>query len=95
MYRLRPRARQDIKQIYKTSKKDFGTIQADKYYRELFAAFRKLDERFDLGTDYSAVRQNIRGYRMKSHVIFYQRHDRTDIDVIRILHKRMDYKRHL
>jgi toxin ParE1/3/4 len=95
MYRLRPLAQQDIKQIYKTSKQTFGQLQADHYYSELFGAFRKLDDRPDSGTDYASVHPDLRGLRMQSHIIFYMTTTSGEIDIVRILHRRMDYHRHL
>ena len=95
MYRLRPLAQQDIKQIYKTSKQEFGQIQADHYYSELFSSFRKLNERPDSGTDYTTVHPGLKGLHMQSHIIFYLITTSGEIDIVRILHRRMDYHRHL
>ena len=95
MYRLRPRAKEDIKQIYTASRQHFGDVQAEKYYRALFAAFRKLNDYPNLGADYLFICEDIQGFAMQSHVIFYQRQGKFDIDMIRILHKRMDYQRYI
>ena len=95
MYRLRPRAKEDIKQIYADSKLRFGDLQAEKYYRALFAAFRKLNDYPNLGADYSFIRQDVQGFAMQSHIIFYQRQGDWGIDIIRVMHKRMDYQRHI
>ena len=95
MYRLRPCAEQDIRQIYEISRKHFGGNQAEKYFHNLFTALRKLDECPDIGADYSAICQGIRGFRMQSHIIFCIHRGVSDIEIVRILHKRMDHKRHL
>ena len=51
-------------------------------------------ERPLLGRECSEVRRGYRKYASGSHVLFYR--PTTDgIDVVRILHERMDYERHI
>lgn len=94
MYRLTPAAINDIRQIFIRTKKDFGLAQADKYYRLLFKIFRQVDNKPNVGKNYEWIRQGIFGYSMESHIIFY-RIAKSDIVIVRVLHKRRDYERHL
>ncbi len=94
MYKFKPKAIDDIENIDNYTLETFGKAQADKYYNLLFSAFKKLDIQPSIGTDYSSICENLEGYRMESHVIFYTR-KAEDIEIIRILHKSMDYIRHV
>jgi len=47
-----------------------------------------------LGRECAEVRPDYRKYPSGSHVLFYRLTD-DGIDVVRILHERMDYKRHI
>lgn len=94
MVRLTPAAINDIRQIFTRTKKDFGLAQADKYYRLLFKSFRRVDNRPNLGKNYEWIRQGIFGYSVESHVIFY-RIVKSDILIVRVLHKRRDHEQHL
>jgi toxin ParE1/3/4 len=51
-------------------------------------------DRSSLGSECSEVRKGYRKYPSGSHVFFY-RTTADGIDVIRILHERMDYERHI
>lgn len=94
MYKLKPKAIDDLGKIDNYTLKTFGKTQADKYYNLFFEAFKKLDKQKGLGTDYASLRENLKGYLMQSHVIFFNR-KANGIEVVRILHKSMDYIRHI
>ena len=93
MYRLNPLAKQDVRKIYKFTKKNFGQTQADKYYNQLFDTFEKLDKGHINGKDYDIAHPKAKGYRIESHVVFFLRSGKNT-EIIRVLHKSMDYIRH-
>ncbi|WP_086931620.1 type II toxin-antitoxin system RelE/ParE family toxin [Agarilytica rhodophyticola] len=94
MYKLSPKAKQDIRDIRKYTKNKFGPTQASKYYNQLFDAFEKLSSNRSLGKNYDELALSIKGCRMQSHVIFFIIKP-SHIDIVRILHKSKDYKRHV
>ena len=93
-FRLRPKAEEDLENIYEYSYQKFGSARADKYIRDLDDAFNKLADEPSLGSDYSHVRPDLVAYRVASHVFFFKP-SVDGITILRVLHKSMDYGRHL
>ena len=93
-FQLKPKAQQDLENIYEYSVQEFGQNRAIQYIRDLNAAFIKVTNLPSLGQDYGFVRQDILAYRVVSHIIFY-RVSAAGIIIIRVLHQSMDYARHL
>jgi toxin ParE1/3/4 len=49
-------------------------------------------ENFDTLKDFGSVRKDYRYSKVKSHLVFCKRAENTEMEVIRILHERMDLK---
>lgn len=94
IFKLRPKADQDLANIYRYSVQEFGVKRAELYIRDLDASFIKLTQKPELGKDYSFVRSNLLAYPVVSHVVFFKKSD-WGITVLRVLHRSMDYGRHL
>ncbi|HQV98288.1 MAG TPA: type II toxin-antitoxin system RelE/ParE family toxin, partial [Saprospiraceae bacterium] len=70
--------------------------QADKYYNELIEKCHELKKDFEQGRDYSILFLNLKGYKVNKHIIFYRLLDNGKIiEIARILHEKMDLKKHL
>ena len=91
---LSPKAKSDISGIWDYTLEGWGIDQAEKYVRELWAAIQEQACDYTASTDISDVRPGYRKLRFGSHVIFFKLVE-DGIDVIRILHQRMDFERHL
>lgn len=91
---LSPKAKADLSDIWDYTLAEWGIEQAEKYVRELWTAMQ--DQAIDASTsaDISDVRKGYRKVRSGSHVIFFKLTG-DGIDVVRILHQRMDFERHL
>jgi toxin ParE1/3/4 len=94
IFKLRPKADQDLANIYHYSIQEFGGKRAELYIKDLSASFRKLVQKPELGKDYSFVRPNLLAYPVVSHVVFFKESD-WGITILRVLHRSMDYGRHL
>lgn len=93
-YRLTPAAQQDLSSIWDFTEERWDARQAETYVREIQAAIERIAADPRRGRSRNEIRQGYLGYAIGSHTIFYL--SRTDgIDVIRILHQRMDHSRHL
>ena len=68
--------------------------KAEQYIRDLDTAFHKLADQPGLGSDASYIHPNLMVYRVVSHLIFFKP-SVYGINIIRVLHKSMDYGRHL
>jgi toxin ParE1/3/4 len=91
---LRPRAQADLDEIWDYTADRWGLDQAETYTRQLWKDIQTLADSPTLGRECNEVRPGYRQYPSGSHVLFYRLAD-DDIDVVRILHERMDYERHI
>ncbi|MBE6442203.1 MAG: type II toxin-antitoxin system RelE/ParE family toxin [Desulfovibrio desulfuricans] len=91
--RLTPLAEADLEEIWLYTFRRWSPEQADAYVRGIMAAIAGLarGDKVGLRTD---VRPGYRKYRAGMHVIYFRRSGEF-VDVIRILHERMDVERHL
>ncbi|MGE0211421.1 MAG: type II toxin-antitoxin system RelE/ParE family toxin [Parvibaculaceae bacterium] len=92
-YRLSPRAETDLEEIWLYTFRNWSLEQADAYVSRFVAAFEDLGSEARKGRSVDA-REGYFKYAVGSHLIYYRR-SRAGIDVIRVLHQRMDPDRHL
>lgn len=90
----RPRAKQDLKNIWHYSFDKWGEKQADKYLVELDMGIAKLRTNPKLGKSRDTLRPGYRSLRVNEHVIYYVLTPSV-IRIVRILHVRMDPDKHL
>jgi toxin ParE1/3/4 len=91
---LSPRAQADLDEIWDYTEDCWGLDQAETYTRQLWKDIAIVANRPSLGRECNEVRRGYRMYPSGSHVLFY-RQAADVIDVVRILHERMDYERHI
>ena len=93
-HRLTPAAQQDLSSIWDFTQERWDIRQAETYITEIRAAIERIAEDPHRGRDCSELCQGYRRYSIGSQLVFYV--ERADgVDVIRILHQRMDPTRHL
>ncbi len=88
-YKLTPEADQDLMDIWHYGFKQWGLKQANTYLLELEDCFEQLFELPSLGVKCDEIAVGFRSYAKASHVIYYRKSNNT-IEVIRILHRRMN-----
>ena len=93
-YRLRERAAADLADIWRYTAQRWSVAQADKYYREIVAALEGLGADLACGKSCDDVRPGYFRFGVGAHVVFYIA-SADGADVIRILHARRDFRRHL
>lgn len=91
-YRLTNKAVDDLTQIWKYTIDKWSEHQADKYYQMLLNNFDDVANNPDLGKIYFEVKQDLFGYKAGRHIIFYLKIGENEIEIIRILHEKMDLK---
>jgi toxin ParE1/3/4 len=92
--KIKPKAYDDLTQIYQYSLKEFGPAKAAEYIGLMDATFKKLSENIQLGTDYKEISSELKAYLVASHIVFFKR-STMSITVIRVLHQSMDFDRHI
>jgi toxin ParE1/3/4 len=89
---LRQEAIDDLNDIWAYTFEEWSENQADKYYATLKFACKQIGENPELGKEYEEISGNLLGLKSGKHIIFYQMITENEIEVIRILHERMDLK---
>ena len=91
---LTPMAKADLADIWDFTFARWGMGQAEKYVRDLWAAIEKQVTHLANSIDIGDVRPGYRKVNAGSHVIFFKMTP-GGIDVVRILHQKMDFNRNL
>jgi len=83
------RATEDLREIGRYTRREWGTAHARHYRQELEWALRKLSLNPQLGRLREEIAPALRSFRVGGHVAFYMTHD-DGITVIRLLHPPRD-----
>jgi toxin ParE1/3/4 len=89
-FRLKAAAHADLKGIAKYTEQTWNHEQRNSYLGELDQAFHRLAENIELGEVCDHIRSGYRVFPVGSHLIFYKIGAGNVIEIIRVLHKRMD-----
>lgn len=94
MYKLifRQEAIDDLNNIWEYTFQEWSENQADKYYTSLKFACKEIGLNPNLGREYFEISKNLLGLKTGKHIIFYHFISEKEIEIIRILHGRMDLK---
>ena len=93
-YVLSPRAKADLDDIWDYTERNWGAEQAKAYIRLIGAAIQTVATSPARGKACDHIREGYWKYPAGSHVVFFRLTD-GGINVVRILHRRMDFDRHL
>lgn len=93
-YQLLREAEQDIDDIWRWSYRRWSRDQADRYVRSLAVSMAELADDPDRGRSAAEIDSGLLRQRCESHVIFYRLADHG-IDVVRVLHVKMNWASHL
>ncbi len=94
-FTLSNKAASDVKEIGRYTQKEWGREQRNRYLAILDACFRSLAANPLMGKDCGEIRNGYRKHSTGSHVIFYRQTTNDTIEIVRILHKRMDIEHQL
>lgn len=89
-----PRAQTDIEEVWEYTLSRWGVDQAEVYIRQLQTAIEAVAVDPGRGRPCDDVRAGYYRLAVGSHVLFY-RLTNSEVDIVRILHRRMDFDRHL
>lgn len=92
-YKLSPLAEADLEDIWLYTLRAWSLEQADDYHTGMVEAFAGLAAGTKIGRPVD-VREGYFKYAVGSHFVFYRQSD-SSLDVIRVLHQRMDTSAHL
>ena len=92
---LSERAKKDLIGIANYSEDKWSDEQAERYVRMLLTECGELANKPLVGRSYDPIRPGLRGTSCGRHVIFYRVLSSDKVRIIRILHEKMDFLRHL
>src|SRR4051794_35404435 len=94
-YVLSPAARNDLNHIWNYTARNWRTGQADRYILVIRDACAALADGNRRGRAIDDIRPGYRKLAVRSHFLFYRVTESGLIEVVRILHQRMDVSTHL
>lgn len=92
---LTNKAVEDLTKIWDYTYEVWSENQADRYYELIIAAFEEIAESPALGKGYEMVSKEILGFKVGKHIVFYRALALEEVEIIRVLHTRMDLKNRL
>ena len=94
-YRFSSKAKFDINSIWIYTFENWSHEQADRYYNQLVDGIQFLSDNPEIGRDFTHDGKTYKFKQVNSHLIFYRAISASQIEIIRILHKRMDIENRL
>jgi len=92
---FRQEAIADLNNIWDYTFEKWSENQADMYYGTIKIACEEIGKNRIIGKTYSGISSSLLGLKSGKHIIFYHIISEDEIEVIRILHERMDLKNKL
>jgi toxin ParE1/3/4 len=89
-YTISEKARDELRQIWRYTTRNWSEEQADLYIGLLRDEIEFLAANPGKGRNFSHRGKNYKYSQVKSHLIFYKELSDSEIEITRILHKRMD-----
>ena len=94
-YRISKQAINDLNDIWIYTFNKWSKEQADRYYDLIIGEIEFIADNYLIGKSGEQTRKNYRVTKIKSHLIFYRKVEDGIVEVVRILHQRMDIKKKL
>lgn len=94
-YRVGPLVNNDLRTIGHYTQRHWGKTQRKKYLAQIVNRFQQLAKHPHSGKTCDEVRAGYRKYLEGRHIIFYRIADDGIVEIVRVLHGRMDYQQHL
>lgn len=86
----RQEAINDLTEIWNYTLQEWSEKQADKYYQTIRSACKEIENNPAIGKVYTEVSKNLLGFKSGKHILFYHLVSENELEIIRILHERMD-----
>ena len=93
IYKLSPRAEQDLIHTYRCGFQQWGARQAESYQREIISCFHLLTENPGMGRTVS-IRPQLQRHKVKPYIIFYRKFS-YGVRIARILYKNRLVEKHI
>ncbi|WP_396177772.1 type II toxin-antitoxin system RelE/ParE family toxin [Flavobacterium sp.] len=91
-YYLTNKAVADLAEIWDYTNEQWSERQANKYYQNLLESCEEIAHNPNFGKHYNIVSKDLLGFKSNHHIIFFRIISTKEIEILRILHERMDMK---
>ena len=89
-YSISEKANQDIEKIWLYTLENWSLEQADRYYNLILDQIEFIAENFESGKSVDYLKKGYRTSTVKSHIIFYKKSRKNIVEIIRVLHQKME-----
>jgi toxin ParE1/3/4 len=89
-YKLTNKAVEDLTHVWDYTFDIWSEKQADKYFNLLLKNCQNIADDPKIGKKYEGVKDELLGFKVNRHVIFYRELEGQPVEITRILHERMD-----
>ncbi len=94
-YRISKQAIDDLNDVWIYTYHKWSQEQADRYYELIIGEIEFITDNYLTGKSAEQTRNDYRVTKIKSHLIFYRKVENEIVEIVRILHQRMDIKKRL
>jgi toxin ParE1/3/4 len=94
-YKISGKAALDLEEIWFYTYQNWSTEQADRYFDLLMDEIEHLSKHIESGKSVEYIMKGYKVSKVKSHLIFYKESDESMIEIVRILHEKMDIKKRI
>ena len=94
-YIISKKAVEDINNIWIYPVENWSVAQADRYYNLIYDEIEYIVNNFDMARDCGKIRKSYKYSKVKSHLIFFKKDKMNEIEVVRVLHEKMDVESRL
>ncbi|MGA9636933.1 type II toxin-antitoxin system RelE/ParE family toxin [Flavobacterium sp.] len=94
-YIISEKALEDINNIWIYTAENWSVEQADRYYNLIIDEIEYIVRNFEMARDFAKIRKSYRYSKVKSHIIFFKKEKTNEIEIIRVIHERMDIENRL
>lgn len=95
MYKISKKAERDLIDIWQYTLK-WSREQANRYLKSILGTFEVIGNKpFAIGKSCDYIRAGYRKHKVGKHLIFYKILNTDIVLIIRILHEKMDFERHI
>ena len=94
-YIISEKALEDINNIWIYTAENWSVEQANRYYNLIYDEIEYIVKNFEMARDFGKIRKSYRYSKVKSHLIFFKKDKTNEIEVVRVLHERMDIENRL
>ena len=94
-YRISAQAIIDLEEIWFYTLDNWSIEQADRYYKAIISEIEYVTKHFDSGKSITKIRTGYRSSKVNLHIVFYKKANDGIVEIVRILHERMDIKHKL